>query len=84
MIEQTPRREAGTNWAGPVFENRDRRRMFCALVLLLLALCVVLVKNHEIWFGADETAVADESPVWNPNSVMPTPSAPADAVAPHG
>jgi periplasmic protein TonB len=78
MLEQTPRREAGTNGAGPVFENRDRRRMLLALVLLLLSLTVVLVKNREIWSNADETVAGDDgSPVWNPNSVMPTPSAPS-------
>ena len=51
--------------------------MFLALVLLLLSLAVVLVKNREIWLGADETATTDEtSPVWNPKSVMPAPPAP--------
>jgi len=57
--------------------------MFLALVLLLAALAVVLVKNREIWFGADETATADESPVWNPNSVVPALSAPAAKAEKH-
>jgi TonB family protein len=77
MLEQTPRREADTSWTGSAFQNKDRRRMFFALVLLLLALAVVLVKNREVWLGADETAASDESPVWNPNSVVPAPSVPA-------
>ena len=70
MLEQTPRREAGMNWAASAFE-KDRRRMFLALVLLLACLAVVLVKNREIWFGADETSATDESPAWNPNTEMP-------------
>ena len=88
MLEQTPRREAGTNRAGSAFENsafenKDRRRMFLALVLLLAALAVVLVKNREIWFGADETTATDESPVWNPNSVVPAPPAPTAKAEKH-
>src|SRR5579859_2566381 len=81
MLEQTPRREAGTKRAGSAFEsvfaNKDRRRMFFALVLLLLSLAVVLVKNREIWFAADETSAADESPAWNPNTPMPVAPVPA-------
>ena len=50
--------------------------MLLALVLLLVSLTVVLAKNREIWSDADETATADDgSPVWNPNSAMPAPSA---------
>lgn len=77
MLEQTPRREAGTTRAGFVFANKDRRRMFVALVLLLLSLVVVLVKNREIWLGADETSAVDESPAWNPNTAMPVVPVPA-------
>jgi protein TonB len=52
--------------------------MLLALVLLLLSLAVVAVKNREIWLGANETAPTDDSsPVWNPNSVVPTVSAPS-------
>jgi protein TonB len=51
--------------------------MFFALVLLLLSLAVVLVKNREIWFAADETSAADESPAWNPNTPMPVAPVPA-------
>jgi periplasmic protein TonB len=77
MLEQTPKREAGTNWASSAFENKDRRRMFIALLLLLASLAVVLVKNREIWFAADETSATDDSPVWNPNSVVPATPVPA-------
>src|SRR5690349_11158114 len=77
MLEQTPRREAGTTWAIPIVENRDRRRMLLALVLLLVSLVVVLVNNREIWFAADDTPAADDtSPVWTPNRVVQPPSVP--------
>jgi protein TonB len=57
--------------------------MLLALVLLFLSLTVVVVKNREIWSGADETAAADDgSPVWNPNSVVQPPSAPSVPAAP--
>jgi protein TonB len=51
--------------------------MFAALVLLLLCLVVVLVRNQEIWLSADETAAPDDSPAWNPNTMLPAPPAPA-------
>jgi TonB family protein len=83
MLEQTARREAGTTWVattwvGAAYENKDRSRMFLALVLLLVALAVVLVKDREFWFGDAETPVADEtSPEWVPSSVAQAPVAPA-------
>jgi TonB family protein len=72
MLEQTPRREAGTNWV-----SADRSRLYLALVLLLVALTVVVVKDRDFWFSNAETAVADETPEWIPNRVMQPPVAPA-------
>jgi len=83
MLEQTPRREAGTTWVGAAYEN-DHSRMFLALVLLLVALAVVLVKDREFWFGGAETPVADEtSPEWVPSSVAQAPAAPAAKAKKH-
>jgi len=49
--------------------SKDRRRMFVALALLLVALIVVLVRNREVWVGSDETTATDDSsPVWNPKT----------------
>ena len=76
MLAQTPRREADTNWVSAAYEN-DRSRMFFALVLLLVALAVVVVKDREFWFSNAETAVADETPEWVPSRVAPAPTAPA-------
>jgi protein TonB len=72
MLEQTTRREAGTNWV-----SADRSRLYFALVLLLVALTVVVVKDREFWFSNAETAVADETPEWIPNRVVQPPTAPA-------
>jgi TonB family protein len=75
MPEQMQRREASTNWT----VSKDRRRMFVALTLLLLALIVVLVRNREVWVGTDETTATDDSsPVWNPKTdVQPHVATPA-------
>jgi TonB family protein len=77
MLEQTQRREAGTNSVGAAYQNH-RSRMFFALVLLLVALAVVLVNDRGFWFGSTETSVADETtPEWVPSKVTPAPVAPA-------
>ena len=77
MLGRTTKREAGTVWVGAAYEN-DRSRLVFALVLLLVALAVLLVKDREFWFGDAETAVADEtSTEWVPSSVAQTPVAPA-------
>ena len=76
MLEQTTRREAGTN-ASPAY-NRDRSRLSLALALLLVALVVLVVKDRDFWFGDSEAAVAEETaPEWTPKKVFqaPTPAA---------
>jgi protein TonB len=81
MLEQTTRREAGTSWVGAAYQNNDRSRMFLALVVLLVALAVLLVKDREFWFGAAETPVADETTEWVPSSVAQAPAPPAPPAA---
>jgi TonB family protein len=47
-----------------------------AIVLLLGALTLVLVKDREFWFGSDETPAADEEqPVSSPVTAAQTPAA---------
>ena len=76
MLERTPRREAGRNWADGAYAN-DRRRLSLALVLLLVALVVVVAKDRDYWFGETETAVANEtSQEWVPNRVVQPRTAP--------
>ena len=71
MAEQKQRHEA---------ENKGRRRMLITLVILLVTLAVVVVKEREIWFGADETSDADgASPGSVPTSVAQPRSAPKPA-----
>ena len=73
MAEQKQRHEA---------ENKGRRRMLITLVILLVTLAVVVVKEREIWFGADETSDADgASPASVPAKVAQPPSAPKPAPA---
>jgi TonB family protein len=72
MLGQTKTRQAGT-----AYEN-DRSRMFMALVVLLVALVVLVVKDHDFWFGNSDAAVAqDNTPEWNPNTAMQLPATPA-------
>ena len=79
MLGQTTRREAGTSWVGAAYEN-DRSRLFFALVILLVALAVLLVKDREFWFGDAQAAAADDTPPeWVPSRVA---QAPATPVAP--
>ncbi len=42
-------------------ERRNQRNLLLALILLLAALAVVLVKNRAFWFGVDEASDVDES-----------------------
>jgi len=51
-----------------------RRRMLLALAILLTALVVMLVKDSSFWFGSDESAVADESPITTGAPVQSNPS----------
>ena len=79
MLEQTTRREAGTNKVGAAYQN-DRSRLYFALVILLVALAVVVVKDRDYWFGNAETAVAEEAtPEWVPGRVVQPPAAAAPA-----
>ena len=54
-------------------ENKGRRTMLITLVILLVTLAVVLVKEREIWFDADETSDAAQS---SPGSVPATAAQP--------
>lgn len=44
-----------------VLANKQPRRLMIALVLLLVALAVVLVKDREFWFGSDEALESDST-----------------------
>jgi periplasmic protein TonB len=77
MLGQTTKREAGSTKVSAAYEG-DPSRMYFALVLLVVALAVILVKDRDFWFGDAETQVADEaSPEWVPSRVVQAPAAPA-------
>jgi TonB family protein len=73
----TTRREAGASRVDAAYVN-DRSRMFFALVFLLVALAVLLVKDRDFWFGDAETTVADQTSIeWVPGSVVQPAATPA-------
>ena len=42
-----------------------------ALVVLLVALAVLVVKDRDFWFGnSDTTTAEDNTSEWNPNAVV--------------
>jgi TonB family protein len=83
MREQTTKREAGTSWVSAAYEN-DRSRLGLALVLLLVALTVLVVKDRDFWFGDADTTTADQTtPEWIPNSVAQAPVAQPGAAKAH-
>lgn len=54
MLELNPRTEMARPQAG--FATTQPRRLQMALVLLIVALAIVLVKDREFWFGSDEAS----------------------------
>jgi TonB family protein len=52
MLERNPKTEIDKPQAG--FPTKQPRRLQMALVLLLVALAIVLMKDREFWFGSDE------------------------------
>ena len=54
--------------------------MFTALVVLLVALAVLVVKDRDFWFGNSDAATAeDNTPEWNPSTVVQPPVTPVVA-----
>ena len=59
MLEVTPRTEVATRPQVGI-TTKQPRRLQVALVLLLVALAVVLVKDRQFWFGPDEALDSDD------------------------
>jgi protein TonB len=79
-----PQLEIASSGAVPVFENdqRQRRRMVIALVMLLVALGLVLVKDRDFWFPisdlTESEAVDDSAPT---DAATDTPAAATNTTA---
>jgi TonB family protein len=61
MLELRPNSDFGQLQAPA--PDKQPRRLQIALVLLLIALAVVLVKDRQFWFGSSETVEADSAEV---------------------
>jgi len=70
MLDQRLRTSGGgAAWAGAAYEHKQMRKMVAAIALLVLSLIVVLVRDHQFWFGADQSSGTDQaifSPVASP------------------
>lgn len=75
MLEETPKSNGRVN-GNEVRPDKQHRRLAIAIVLLLCALIVVLIKDHEYWFGGEETAAPEQE-----QQVQTTPAAPAEPQA---
>lgn len=69
MLEMNSRTQLATPQGE--FANQQNGRLLIALTLLLVALAVVLVKDHDFWFGSfeAESSAADSESISNPNLV---------------
>jgi len=76
MLELNPRIEHAGPQAG--LATQQLRRLQVALVLLLVALAVVLVKDREFWFGSDEAMESDAASSESVSRAYPE-AAPASA-----
>lgn len=74
MLAQSAKLEAHNHWVRSAFERKQPRRLLLALVLLLVALTLVVVKDREYWFGSDDVADVDSAPVEPANLPAAAPS----------
>jgi len=79
MFQSTPTREPVT-LVEQARQYKHRRRLLVAMVVLLAALAIFLVRDREIWFGSDETPEAQDS--WTgPTQASPSASEQVSPVA---
>jgi len=62
MIELTPRRTVGNSQVRVATDNSQPRRVFVALLLLMIALVALLLKDQGIWFSSDQPIVDSDQP----------------------
>lgn len=59
MLEATPRRDVQASWIGSTAQERQRRKLLVAIVLLLSAVILMLGKDRDFWFSSEETPATD-------------------------
>jgi len=62
MLELRPKATVGNSQTRVVFDNPQPRRLLLALVLLLVALGVVVLKDQQFWFGSDQSTLDSDGP----------------------
>ena len=60
MLQLRPN-STGSNGQAAAYAQRQRRRMWLAMILLVGALGVVLIKDHQLWFNSADEVADDES-----------------------
>ena len=83
MPQSTPTREINRTWVDAVYEQKQRRKLVVAIVLLLVAITAVLVRDRQAWFGGDNDEAAgvdNNQPVPAPSAAEPASLAPAAEV----
>jgi TonB family protein len=75
MLEAAQRRDVQATWVGSTPQDKQRRRLLVAIVLLLGAVVLVLAKDRDFWFGAEQTATAEDvQPASSPSTGAQAPS----------
>jgi protein TonB len=77
MIELTPRRTVNNSQARVATDNSQPRRVFLALLLLMIALVALLLKDQGIWFNSDQSILDSDEHVTTVPSKSAETSAPA-------
>lgn len=76
MLQPMPTRGA-TTWIGGVYEDKQRRKLVIAILLLLAAITAVLVRDYESSLGNNQAVIDSASePVYAPATAGPAPVVP--------
>jgi TonB family protein len=83
MLEATQRRNIQASAIGSGPQDRQRRRLLVAIVLLLSTVILILAKDREFWFGAEEASAAEDvQPVAAVSATAQPPAVPAQTTNP--
>lgn len=82
MLEATQRRNVQASAIGSAPQDRQRRRLLVAIVLLLSTVILILAKDREFWFGAEEASAAEDVQPMAVSTTAQAPAAPAQTTNP--